>query len=157
MVSMMIPKFPRAWARRSLPAYLAVALAGSRNPESVDPRTCVQTYEFGNTGCFVVTGQVVGANGQALSAARIFSRLSPDIESSVFAFVIDVPDSSGRFRVLARRMAGLPAPGQDTVGVVVGAFWPPTLRRDSVFVTATLAPVGQIPNPVDVRIILPVP
>jgi hypothetical protein len=153
----MILNFQRVHARGTLLACVALALAACRNPESVDPRTCVQTYEFGNTGCFVVTGRVVGANGQALSAARIFSRVSPDIESSVFAFVVDVPDSSGRFRVLARRMAGFPAPGQDTVRVVVGALWPPTLRRDSVFVTATLAPVGQIPDPVDVRITLPVP
>ena len=152
----MILKYRNVYSRAAALAALTIGLAGCRNPDAPDRQACYQTYEFGNTGCLEVTGQVVGTNGQPLKDVPLFARSVPDTAGIAFVSGLTT-DASGKFRVRAIRMLGQPTAHRDSARVYVGALWRPTLIRDSVFVTATLAPVGKIPDAVDVRIVLPVP
>ena len=155
----MIFKYRDAYASTTAVFILGIVLLGCRNPSDpppVDERTCYQTYEFGNSGCLEVTGQVVGANGQPLIDVPVFGRVVPDTGFLVFD-VTARTDTAGRFRLRATRMVGPVTPRRDSIRVCVGAMWIPTRARDSVFVTTTVAPVGEIPDALNVRIALPVP
>lgn len=137
-------------------------IAGCRTPTDSGSRACEQTYEFGNTGCFEVAGQVVGSAGQALRAIAVSLR-SPTGPSSDFNSNYQMTDSAGQFRIRLSRMAGNPPAGgaPDTASVYViaadlstaGLYMPASIQ-DSVLALVTLAPVGTIPEPVVVRITL---
>lgn len=145
---------------------LILLMAGCRNAaENGDPRVCQQTYEFGNTGCFEVAGQVVGARGQALSGISVGLRpiLGPNM---AFTSNYQMTDAMGQFRIRLSRMLGRPPLDvrPDTVSVVVVATDPtsagvgvPAHVVDSVLTLVTVAPVGAIPVTAEVRIFLPVP
>jgi hypothetical protein len=133
-----------------------------RNPaESGDPTACQQTYEFGNTGCFEVSGQIVGARGQALNRISVVVRTLGDFSTGATTFT----DTTGSFRLRAFRMIGRPpAAGPDTASAYVIAADPrtaglniPATVRDSILVLMTLTPVGSVPTPAQVTIALRVP
>lgn len=156
----------RSLISRVVPSALIGLLAGCHNPtENGDPRACEQTYEFGNTGCFEVSGQVVGLRGQALGGILVGPRPLAGPSAS-FNSAYRTTDSTGRFRVRLSRMVGTPPANAapDTLSVYVvgldprsaGLGVPPT-ARDSVLTVVTVAPVGAVPNSAEVRIILPVP
>jgi len=153
---LMILRYRNAYRFLAALSILAVASCRTAGDPAIDPRACYQTYEFGNTGCLEITGQVVDANGQPLKDIPLFGRAVPDTAGIGFANAT-TSDVSGKFRMRAIRMLGQPTSHRDSVRVYVGALWRPTLRRDSVFVTATIAPVGEIPDAVDVRIVLQIP
>jgi hypothetical protein len=141
-------------------------LAGCHNPaENGDPRACQQSFEFGNTGCFEVSGQVVGLRGQALGGISVGPQPVPGPNAS-FNSAYQTTDSTGRFQIRLSRMAGgPPANGApDTISVYVVAVdlrstgpGVPATIVDSVLTSVTLAPVGTVPSAAEVRIILPVP
>ena len=146
---------------------LIILMAGCRNPaENGDPRACQQTYEFGNTGCFEVAGQVVGARGQALSGITVAAHpiLGPGV---LFTSTYQTTDTTGQFRIRPSRMFGRPPldASPDTLSVFVVAADPRSagvgvlvpVVKDSVFKLVTVAPVGVIPVRAEIRIILPVP
>lgn len=144
---------------------LIILMAGCRNPaENGDPRACQQTYEFGNTGCFEVAGQVVGARGQALSGISVVVHPIPG-PSQLFNSPYQTTDTTGQFRIRPSRMFGRPPldASPDTLSVWVHATDPRSapvgkpLVSDSVRTLVTVAPVGVIPVRVEIRIILPVP
>jgi hypothetical protein len=147
----------------STAALSALALAGGcRNP--VDPRVCPQTYEFGNTGCYQVAGQVVGLQGQILTGTYVRAR--PVSNTGGFGSDSRQTDAAGRFQVRAMRVRGRPpADGSpDTLSVWVIAsdvhydvIGNPVYIRDSVFTTITVAPVGAAPLTTEVLITLPEP
>ena len=129
-----------------------------------DPDACQQTYEFGNTGCFEVQGQVVGARGQPLRG--IYVGLRPLAKPNVFDSRGGTTDSAGEFRIRLSRVLGMPPVDQtsDTLSVYVlaadlrsASVGAPPQVRDSVLAKATIAPVGVVPFPAIVRVVLPVP
>ena len=141
---------------------LIILMAGCRNPaENGDPRACQQTYEFGNTGCFEVAGQVVGARGQALSGISVVAH--PNVGPSVlYTSPYQTTDTTGQFRLCPSRWIGRPPldASPDTLSVFVCAADPrsvPVRVVDSVRTLVTVAPVGVIPVRAEIRIILPVP
>lgn len=140
---------------------LIILMAGCRNPAvNGDPRACQQTYEFGNTGCFEVAGQVVGARGQALSGISVVAHIPGP--SLLFTSPYQTTDTTGQFRIRPSRMFGRPPldARPDTLSVFVCAADPrsvPVRVVDSVRTLVTVAPVGVIPVRAEIRIILPVP
>lgn len=125
---------------------------------------CPQTYEFGNTGCFEVRGTVVGTAGQAL--AGIFVGPRPITTRAGFNSYFATTDAAGRFNVRLARMFGRPPLDgtPDTLSVYVVAVDPrtagvgiPATVRDSALVVVTVAPVGAVPTPNEVRLTLAVP
>ena len=156
--------------RRSalVPACLAVAclVVACREPTDAARAdgACRQTYEFNNSGCFEVRGQVVGAGGQGIAGIYVGPR--PVSTRGGFNTAYTTTDAAGQFRIRLSRMFGsAPAAGQpDTLSVHVVAFDPrsagvgiPARVRDSVLTIVTVAPVGATPTPVDVRIVLTAP
>lgn len=145
---------------------LIILMAGCQNAaENGDPRACQQTYEFGNTGCFEIVGQVVGARGQALSGISVGAR-SEVGPSTLFTSNYQMTDAMGQFRIRLSRMLGHPPldARPDTLSVFVVAADPrsasvgvPASVVDSVLTLVTVAPVGAIPVTAEIRIILPVP
>lgn len=145
---------------------LILLMAGCQSAaEHGDPRACQQTYEFGNTGCFEVAGQVVGARGQALSGISVGLRPIPGLHT-LFSANYQVTDAMGQFRIRLSRMLGFPPSDArpDTLSVVVFATDPrsagvgvPALVVDSVLTLVTVAPVGVVPKATEIRILLPVP
>ena len=130
---------------------------------------CPQTSEFGNTGCFEVRGQVIGAAGQPLAGIFVGPKPAPSphpVPVPAMFNTVNVPtDSAGQFRVRLMRMFGdAPAGGEpDTLSVYVvavdrssGGLGVPPRIRDSALVLVRLAPAGAVPTPVKVRITLPV-
>jgi hypothetical protein len=146
---------------------LAVLLAGFTSAclgptDDGDDGSCLQTYEFGNTGCVEVRGQVVSTNGQALAYIIVTPR--PASKTIGFDGGYATSDADGRFRVRLSRMAGVPPAGgmPDTLSVYVVATGPesaginiPASVRDSVLTVVSVAPVGKVPTPAEVRIVLP--
>ena len=145
-------------------AALAALSAGCRNPAEADLNTCQQTYEFGNSGCLEVSGEVVTRTNRPLPGFGVAAHaLMPD---AGLAGTYDVTDANGHFHLRLMRMFLLRAPPSvpDTVSVyVVSADMGGNsidLRlsvRDSVLVAATIAPIGQIPTASHVRLVLPLP
>ena len=125
---------------------------------------CRQTYEFGNSGCFEVRGEVVGTSGQPLRDILVGPR--PASSRAEFNADYAATDAMGRYRVRLSRMAGSPpASGlPDTLSVYIVAADPrsagvgiPARVRDSVLAVVTVAPVGAVPTPSEVRITLAIP
>ena len=86
----------REWAPATIAASLAALFVGcflaachSQTTAVVPDSGCPQTSEFGNTGCFEVRGQIIGAAGQALSGLAVNPRplLPPRIRDSVLVVV----------------------------------------------------------------------
>lgn len=142
------------------------SVTACHNPaETVDARECQQSYEFGNTGCFEVSGEVVGLRGQALDGIVVIPRPVPR-EYVGFSSPDQTTDVTGRFRIRPARMLGGPPANAapDTISVYLVAADPrsagfevPATVRDSVLCVVTVAPVGTIPTATEVRIVLPVP
>lgn len=152
--------------RRAAVLALIVLMVGCQNvTESGDPRACQQTYEFGNTGCFEVAGQVVGARGQALSGISVVAH--PILEpGTLFTSPYPTTDTTGQFRIRLSRLVGRPPldARPDTLSVFVVAADPRSagvgvlaVVKDSALKLVTVAPVGVIPVTAEIRIILPVP
>ena len=129
-----------------------------------DDGTCRQSYEFGNTGCVEVRGQVVSTTGQALAYIIVTPRAAS--KNTELDGGHATSDADGRFRVRLSRMTGEPPAGgmPDTVSVYVVATDPesaginiPARVRDSVLTVVSVAPVGRVPTPAEVRIVLPAP
>lgn len=144
--------------RRAVLTVVAGVVAGCHNAVEARPNDpCRETYEFGNTGCFEVRGQVVDRTGEALAGISVGPR--PRSTSTGFNTHYVLTDSAGRFRVRLARVAA-PAPGApDTLTVYMIAVDPrsPMTRRDSVLATVTVARVGAVPTPAEVRITLGAP
>ena len=157
--------FERHFNQRAGVLAIVSLIAGCNRPANTgDPRACQQTYEFGNTGCFEVAGQVVGARGQSLGGVYVIPR--PLREANYFNGALQMTDSAGRFRIRVMRMLGnAPVDGSlDTLSVYVVAVDPrsagvgmPARVLDSVLTIAAVAPIGVIPASGDVRILLAVP
>lgn len=128
-----------------------------------DAGACQQTYEFGNSGCLEVTGQVVGPDGQPLAGIVVGPRYLPG--SDVFSGGHSTTDAAGAFSFRIWRMADFsPATGPDTLSLWVHGADPrsaglgiPATVRDSVLVQATVSPIGTIPTPTTVRLTLSAP
>ena len=155
------------WNRHTGRSALAMMLmSGCQNSAEIgDPRACQQTYEFGNTGCFEVAGQVVGARGQTLSGITIGARpiVGPGV---LFSSTYPTTDAMGQFRIRLSRMLGQPPSDArpDTLSVFVIAAdlrtaspGVPAYAVDSVRTLVAVAPVGAISVTAEIRIILPVP
>lgn len=157
-----------AHAARGLLVVGVLAAVACRIPVAADggadPRACQQTYEFGNTGCLEVQGQVVSASGLPLAGMSVGPRPLPG--PAVFNSDYATTDAAGQFRIRLSRISGAPPPKgtPDTLSVYVVAADPrsadvgiPARVRDSVLTVVTIAPVGTIPTPAVVRVPLPVP
>lgn len=149
------------FAALPLIAALAVACSDLTNTENAGG-ACRQTYEFGNSGCLEVRGQVVATSGRGLGGISVSVR--PLRTSSNFSMSYATTDTSGRFRIRLTRMVGSPpqAGTPDTLSCYVLAAQPvapgsgAAVVGDSVFTLVTIAPVGTIPVPAEVRIPLPI-
>lgn len=138
-------------------------MAGCRHPTAVsDSRACQQsTGEFGNSGCFLVAGRVVGISGRTLGGIVVGVR--PVSTNAAFDPPYQTTAQDGHFQLRPSRMLTLPpATDPDTLSVYVIATDPtsagvgvPASVRDSVLVRVTVAPVGTVPDSVDVRVTLP--
>jgi hypothetical protein len=142
-------------------ATLGILAACGRDPVSGgDSRACRQTYEFGNSGCFEVEGQVVNVAGQGLAGIYVGPRYLSmrDYFNTSYA----TTDTGGRFRLRLMRFGARPTGLQsDTLSVYITAFdartagvGVPATSRDSVLAVVTVAPVGTAPVPTMVRITL---
>jgi hypothetical protein len=140
---------------------LAACSSAVEQEGAVDPRACAQSYEFGNTGCIEVTGTVLGLRQQGLPGIIVGPVYLPTGEA--FNTVYGQTDVSGRFIFRIQRFTparGLP----DTVSFYVRAADPssagvgiPARVRDSLLITATVTPVGRVPVPTTVALVLLVP
>jgi hypothetical protein len=150
------------------PLVIAVALLAScREPVAHgrgDSAACEQTYEFGNSGCFEIKGDVKGLHGQSLAGIVVGPRYP--VPRAAFNTVYATSDSAGRFGFRISRFAGASptVAGPDTISIYVVAADPrsagvnvPATVQDSVLTVVTIAPVGAIPTPTTVHVTLPVP
>lgn len=157
---MIFRRIARAGAGASL---ILLGVAGCRGPTDNADGVCPQTYEFANPGCLEVRGVVVGMRGQPLPGISVVSR-SRSTQAG-FAASPATTDATGSYRLRLMRMAGArPKAGPDTASVYVVATDRTSVDvgagariRDSVLVLGTIAPVGQVPTPSQVRVVLPVP
>jgi hypothetical protein len=146
---------------------LALVACGASEP-SEDQSRCLQTFEFGNTGCAELAGVVTDPDGVPLAQAFVGLRDPGEAGrpiSLISGYV--TTDSTGAYRLRAVRMAGeVPAEGPDTVTVWVRAGVPPPAEApsgtvgpmDSVLVTLELRPVGEPPVVTEVApISVPIP
>ena len=96
---------------------------GCSSPSGIDDSAaCQQTYEFGNSGCLEVTGEVVNAAGQPLRNVSVAAHaVSGDVGLTGTG---QVTDSTGQFRFRLMRMFVLRSPSAlpDTVSMC----WLPT-------------------------------
>ncbi len=147
-------RFCRFWT--SLIA--AVSLSGCSLFNQHDSRSCPQTYEFGNYGCAIVQGRVVGAQNQPLGGISVGPVGGGDGERFGSAFVST--DRTGAFRV--QLIQHLPS-SSDSASVWIRATVIPTPAErvatifDSALVHLRIVPVGQIPDTAYLLIKLPVP
>jgi hypothetical protein len=140
---------------------LASGLAACRSPSVIadDFGTCQPpTGEFGGSGCVEILGRVLGARNQPLGDVVVGPTATAD--ASQFNTPITSTDGSGRFRLRMRRVAPPPLP--DSVTIEVRATVVPNLPQmaatvlDSATVRVAVAPMGQVPVPASVTIVLPV-
>ncbi len=152
---------------RSLFLHLAVftaAVGCSSNEPSDDPSRCLQTYEFGNTGCGELAGLVTDGLGVPLAGAYVSVQGPADAARQVLLLSGYVQtDSNGTYRLRAIRNAGeVPAEGRDTVTVWVRAAVPPADDMpigtpgpmDSVLAILEIRPVGEPPVTTEVATIV---
>jgi len=146
--------FCRFW----VPLTAAAALLGCGLFNQHDSRSCPQTYEFGNYGCAIVQGRVVGAQNQPLQSISVGPVGSADGERFGAAYVST--DGTGAFQV--RLIQHLPS-SSDSASVWIRATLIPTPAEgvatifDSALVHLRIVPVGQIPDTAYLVITLPVP
>jgi hypothetical protein len=156
---------PRAAVTATGLALAAGCLHSTQGDDRGDPRACRQTYEFGNTGCADVAGEVVGLRGQPLATISVGPGNSERSDGLNTTYADT--DVEGLFALRLTRFGPKPpwaAIGPDTVSLYVRAADPrtagvgiPARVRDSVLVRLTVAPVGAVPEPSTVRIVLDVP
>jgi len=137
-----------------------LAACGSPTGDDLSSGACLQTYEFGNTGCAEVQALVVSAAGQPLEGRQV-GLISKNRDLGILGEVGST-NARGEFRGRMTRMFGRPPldGSPDTVTVVVRAWDPwsaPPRIVDSALVLVTMAPVGAVPSPVQVRVVLPTP
>jgi hypothetical protein len=133
---------------------------GCDSPTDVrrDSGACRQTYEFGNTGCADIQGTVVDGRGVAQAGIVVGPRYLPDRDG--FNTVYATTNAEGRFRFrISRYWGNPPAVGPDTMSLFVYAADPrtagvgvPAAVRDSVLGNITIAPIGSIPEPLEIAI-----
>jgi len=120
--------------------------------------TCPQTYEFGNYGCVVFAGRVIGTQDQPLTGVLVGPR--PGADGGQFNGDLDATDANGHFQFRLSRFARSPS---ESASVWIRATVIPTLGDsvatifDSVLVRVRVAPVGQVPDTARLVIRLPVP
>lgn len=139
-------------------AILSIGCAGATT--KADPRLCEQTYEFGNTGCFEISGRVLDRNQRPIERAIISAGPVADStgEHRGFASAVGYTDHNGQFQVRAHRMFSMPGDTANTFRVKVLVARPdPVLVKDSAFTAVTVAPVGSPANTVVVNFTLAVP
>lgn len=156
----------KANALRCVVAMLALwGAAGCHEPAAVvDNGACRQTGEFGNTGCAVVSGMVLGARGQALAGVMVFARV--DAAAAGFSSSYDPSSADGSFKVIVTRYAGREPvdPQNDTLSFYVVAANQPVdwalgqpKVRDSAFTTVRISHVGSVPTPSNLTLRLEIP
>jgi hypothetical protein len=139
---------------------IAGVLSACRDPliDHADSRVCLQTYEFGNYGCVVVQGRVIGTQDQPLPGVAVGPAASADAGQFNGAFV--VTDGNGAFQFRLERYSHGPS---DSASLWIRATVFPKLPErvattfDSVLVRVRVAPVGEIPDTGRVVIRLAVP
>src|SRR5207244_11251651 len=95
--------FPR-WPAATVAAALLLAChLGDRR----DARACPQTGEFGNYGCAVVEGAVVGARGQPLGGVAVAP--GPSADGGPFDTPFHYTDASGRLELRLTRSLSAPS------------------------------------------------
>ncbi len=122
-----------------------------------------QSYEFGNSGCLDITGQVVGLDGQPLAGISIHPGYLPGPQ--IFTHTLAKTDAAGDFTFRVWSICCRPQTvGPDTLSLRVRGVDTRTLEvgvpasvHDSVLVHATISPIGTIPTPSTVRLTLSAP
>src|SRR2546425_478903 len=109
--------FPR-WPAATVAAAL---LLGCHLGDQRDARACPQTGEFGNYGCAVVEGAVVGARGQPLGGVAVAP--GPSADGGQFDTPFHYTDASGRFELRLTRYVSAPS---DSASVWIHANVLPT-------------------------------
>jgi hypothetical protein len=143
--------------RKVIPTAFALALVAcgtNAPPENEVGSRCLQTYEFGNTGCAELTGLVSRGEGVPAQAfVNVQGPAQPGRSIVLVSGYVGI-DSTGLFRLRVIRYAGeVPTAGPDTVTVWVRAAVPPPSDAptgtpgpsDSVLTTLELRPVGEEP------------
>jgi hypothetical protein len=149
--------------RLALGLTVAALSACNSTNEPGESRACQQTFEFANTGCLEVSGQVVGLRDQPLPGVTVTTNYIA--HGDAFGTSSAMTDVNGAFMLRATRLAGLPpSVGPDTLSLWIvgghpdtGNVGDPAPMRDSVLVQVTVSPVGQIPTTAVARLVLPAP
>lgn len=151
-------------SRTSWAAILGLACLSGCSSPTVDDQAagvCAQIRGWAVGGCVAIEGQVVGARDQPLGG--IFVGPRPSADGWQFNTVYVQTDGTGQFGFRIFQIAAS-ANGvvSDTVALWIRATVTPTLPQtiatafDSALVRVVIAPIGQVPTPGLVRIILPV-
>jgi hypothetical protein len=141
-------------------ALASALLVGCRDrlTDTRDSGTCPQTYEFGNYGCVVIEGQVVGARSQPLAGVSVGPR--PSADGGQFNTPYSSTKDDGRFRLRLTRYA--PGPSDSASVWIRATVIPPSTEGvatifDSVLVRVRVAAVGEVPDTTHLTFVLPVP
>jgi hypothetical protein len=137
----------------SLCSLIAVIASCSDGSEPVSDG-CPQTYEFGNYGCARIRGAVRNAAGEPLAGARVSLAPPSDVPNFYDSPTADT-DETGLYRLEIHNYGPPPsATSADTVAMYVRAFLPSTEAPigDSVLVDMIFAPVGAMPEMVEMDI-----
>jgi hypothetical protein len=138
-------------------------LAACQAPLEIQaPPVCPGSVEFGFTGCFEISGEVVDATGQPLGGISVGVHPVSD-PGAQFSTAYQFTDVTGTLLIREARFLGRPSANgsPDTVTVYVVAADPRSAGvsasasiQDSVLTVVTVAPPGDIPTTSAVRIIL---
>lgn len=159
----------RTRARTGLTAIAALVTLGAlgacnETPTGVESDACKQsTAEFGNSGCFAISGRVVGSQGQPLGGIVVTARAV--VEAIGLNAAPQTTGSDGTFQMHGARFLGhAPSAGPDTASVILVAADPrsaglniPATVRDSIVSIVTIAPIGAMPAEASVQITLATP
>ena len=137
---------------------ILLAALGSCGPTEPRIRPCPQSYEFGNDGCALVAGRVVGSQGQPLAGIDVGNA---EPAGGYLNAVYVQTDERGRFGYRVTCVLGCPP---DTLPIWIWASVRPQPPQqvatiyDSVAVRLHFARVGHVPPPPESLVItLPVP
>jgi hypothetical protein len=137
-----------------------VACSGVIGP-TVAPGACRQTSEFGNYGCILITGTVIGLRGQLLSGAYI--SLGERVDGGQFGGGFDTTDATGRYAIRRIRVLADRTPSDSVtlwvrgVRALTSAGLAGPYYRDSSRVRVRVTPIGAIPAATVVDLTLPEP